>query len=63
MTVRITVSEGGQRDRPLALDDRQLQSVVGGGRRPQRGGQRRQRIVQILIILTDAGREILQMRE
>ena len=33
----VAVSEGGQRDRPLVLDNSQLESAVGGGRRAQCG--------------------------
>jgi hypothetical protein len=59
----VAVSEGGQRDRPLVLDDSQLEAAVGGGRRAQRRGQRRQRVGQIPIVLSDARREILNVRE
>ena len=59
----VTVSEGGQRDRPLVLDNCQLESAVGGGRRAQCRGQCRQRVIEILIIFADADREILKVRE
>jgi hypothetical protein len=59
----VPVRDGGQRDRPLVFDNSQLESAVGGGRRAQCGGQRRERVVQMLIILANAGCEILKMRE
>jgi hypothetical protein len=59
----VTVSEGGQRDRPQVLDNRQLESAVGGGRRVQCRGQCRHCVAQILIILADADREVVNVRK
>jgi hypothetical protein len=59
----VLVGEGGQRNRQLVLDNSQLESAVGGGRRAQRRGQCRHCVAQILIILANADREVANVRK
>jgi hypothetical protein len=47
----------------LVLDNSQLESAVGGGRRAQRRGQCRHCVAQILIILANADREVANVRK
>ena len=59
----MAASEGRERNRPVALDNRELEAAIGNGRRVQRRGQRQEGFVEILIIFADADREIVKVRK
>ena len=56
-------SEGRERNRPVALDNRELEAAIGSGHRVQRRGERQEGVVEILIIFANADREIVKVRK